>query len=586
MKGIYVEYSSKELVGNILTIKLRIKNEYGYASNVKALFNRYGQKPGEDGTVLFVYDDRESDEKYSVFYGKVVFNTPGYRTFYITLNINGEKKAIKYSSKEKAPVIDDGSNLEFWKCFSYYSSFKTPSWVKGEIMYQIFVDTFHCKDPPESVRNKIVSWDKFPKWRPDPDGVYRNDQYYGGNIKGIISKLPYIKSLGVTIIYLTPIFKGGSSNRYDTVDYDSIDEMVGTWEDMAELKQKANSMGIKIVQDVVFNHASSENSLIVSNPRLFTNGYWWGYKNLREFNKNNPEYFKMLEKWITKYCRYFDGFRFDVADELPDNVLRFIRTVAKKHDTYIYLLGEVWKNAITGDYRGFFHGDELDGVMNYQFTNAIYRFVRWKRFDYFMGILNEIKNLYPSEALDVSPIFLSSHDIPRIPNILVGDFMKEDPSFENVWSMEQDAFWYTNGKFDTLKFRSWESDNDKIVGKNLILAKKLKKSAVFLQYTLPGLPAVFAGDEMGVMGYKDPFNRKPMPWNNIDDEELNFYIKMGEFRNSNRDIFANSENFVPDQFIDRNGVWHFRRDNMAFAVNTNNWNCSARRNGKVELYVA
>ncbi len=587
MKGIYLEYTSPVKTGENLNITIRIANKYGYISNVKALFNRYGQKPGEEAIVLFVYNDRESDEQYSVFNGKIRLSQLGYHTFYITLGISGVEKSIKYSSKEKSPVFDNGQpNLEFWKCFSYLDSFKTPEWVKGEIMYQIFVDTYCCKDPPESIKDRIVSWNTFPKWRPDIDGIYRNDQYYGGNIRGIISKLPYIHSLGVTIIYLTPIFKGDSSNRYDIVDYESIDEMIGTWEDVTELKRKANALGIKVIQDVVFNHASSKNSLIKTNPGLFTGGNWWGYENLVEFNKNNPEYFKLLEKWLAKYSKYFDGFRFDVADEIPDNVLRFIRKTAKKYNVNVYLLGEVWKNAVTGDYRGFFYGDELDGVMNYQFTNAIYRFVRWKKFDYFMGILNDIKILYPSEALDVSPIFLSSHDIPRIPNILVGDFMKEDPKYENVWSMEDDGFWYTDGQFDTLKFRSWEVEHDIIPKERLLLAKKRKKAALFLQYTLPGLPAICAGDEMGVMGFKDPFNRKPMPWDNIDYDDLNLYIQLGQFRHSYRDVFADSRNFVPNKVIDMQGIWRYKRDNMDFELNTNNWECKAKVNGKTELYIA
>ena len=585
MKGIYLDYNSPVKTGEELTIKLRIAKDLGYASNVKAYFNRYGQKPGEEATICFLFDDRESDEQFNVFWGKIRFFQPAYHTFYITLNLNGVKENIKYSSKENGPVFEKGeSNLEFWKCFSYLNNFKTPDWVKGGIMYQIFVDTFYCKEPLDSVKNKIVSWDTFPKWRPDSDGVYRNDQYYGGNIKGIISKLSYIKSLGVNIIYLTPIFKGDSSNRYDIVDYESIDEMVGTWEEMAELKQKANSMGIKIIQDVVFNHASSNNPLIKTNPNLFTDGYWWGFKNLREFNKNNPEYFKLLEKWILKYCKYFDGFRLDVADELPDNVLRFIRTVAKKNDVNIYLLGEVWKNAITGDYRGFFYGDELDGVMNYQFTNAIYRFVRWNRFDYFINILNDIKTLYPSEALDVSPIFLSSHDIPRILNILAGDFMKEDPRFENVWDMEQNGIWYENGKFDNFKFRSYQAENDKIIGEKLLLAKKKKKVAVFLQYTMPGVPAMFAGDEMGVMGNKDPFNRKSMPWDKIDEDELNFQIKIGQFRNSYKEIFSDSNNFDSSKSVYKNGIWRYNRANMIFEVDVNNSKCSVKSNGTVKFY--
>ena len=587
MKGIYLEYNSPVKTGEALCIKLRINNRYGFISDVKALFNLYGQEPGKEAIVDLVYDKALSNDEYSTFKATKFFDAPNYHTFYIAVKLNGVWQNIKYSGKENSAVLEseaEEQNLEFWKCFSYLKTFKTPDWIKGGIMYQIFVDTFCCKDPPESVKDKLVAWDTFPKWMPDSDGEYRNDQYYGGNIKGIISKIPHIKSLGVTAIYLTPIFKGGSSNRYDTIDYEEIDEMVGTWEDQAELKSKANAVGIKVIQDVVFNHASSENSLIKKFPELFTAGRWWGYKNLVEFNKANPGYFELLEKWIKKYSKYFDGIRLDVADELPDEVLRFIRSIAKKYDFYI--LGEVWKNAVTGDHRGFMYGNELDGVMNYQFTNAIYRFVRWKNFNYFRGVVNDIKTLYPPEALDVSPIFLSSHDIPRIPNILVGDFMKEDPSFENVWSMEDDLFWFVYGIFDTFKFRKWEVENDKIVGEKLLLAKKMQKVAVFLQYTLPGLPAIFAGDEIGIMGFKDPMNRKTMTWDNFDYDTFNFYIQMGEFRTEHKAIFADSRNFTSPEVVKENEIWQYKRREINCIVDLKKFECMAQINGKSVLRVA
>lgn len=587
MKGIYLEYNSPVKTGEALCIKLRINNRYGFISDVKALFNLYGQEPGKEAIVDLVYDKALSNDEYSTFKATKFFDAPNYHTFYIAVKLNGVWQNIKYSGKENSAVLEseaEEQNLEFWKCFSYLKTFKTPDWVKGGIMYQIFVDTFCCKDPPESVKDKLVAWNTFPKWMPDSDGEYRNDQYYGGNIKGIISKIPHIKSLGVTAIYLTPIFKGGSSNRYDTIDYEEIDEMVGTWEDQAELKSKANAVGIKVIQDVVFNHASSENSLIKKFPELFTAGRWWGYKNLVEFNKANPGYFELLEKWIKKYSKYFDGIRLDVADELPDEVLRFIRSIAKKYDFYI--LGEVWKNAVTGDHRGFLYGNELDGVMNYQFTNAIYRFVRWKNFNYFRGVVNDIKTLYPPEALDVSPIFLSSHDIPRIPNILVGDFMKEDPSFENVWSMEDDLFWFVYGIFDTFKFRKWEVENDKIVGEKLLLAKKMQKVAVFLQYTLPGLPAIFAGDEIGIMGFKDPMNRKTMTWDNFDYDTFNFYIQMGQFRTENKAIFADSRNFTSPEVVKENEIWQYKRREINCIVDLKKFECMAQINGKSVLRVA
>ena len=254
-----------------------------------------------------------------------------------------------------------------------------------------------------------------------------------------------------------------------------------------------------------------------------------------------------------------DGVRLDVADNLWDLTLKFVRVVWGK-----YILGEVWKNAITGDFREFLYGEELDGVMNYQFPNAIYRWIRWGNAENFRRIIQGISRLYPSEALAVSPIFLSSHDIPRIPNILVGEFMKEDTGYENVWDMEKDPFWYDGEEFNTDRFRKWEVDNDNIPEEKAILAKKLQKIAVFFQYFLPGLPSIFAGDEVGVTGFKDPTNRKPFPWNNIDEELYTFYCEIGKFRIEHRKAFSKT-NFTILECDSRKVV--FKRGKLLFIVN-------------------
>lgn len=547
-------------------IKLCLSNKLGFAKDIVAYFNKNGEEPGKEGKSIFEYSADDSTNEYSVFYSKIRFEKIGYKTFYIELNLNDEAKCIKYNSKDEKAIIASKDEYDYWEIFVYYSSFKTPEWIKGGIMYQIYVDTFCSKDLPKKLKNKVVKWNAEPKWRPDEDGKYRNDQFYGGNLKGIISKLPYIKSLNVNVIYLTPIFKSPSSNRYDISDYEMIDEMVGTWKDLDNLHKKANKMGMKIVIDCVFNHSSNENQLFIDKPDIYDwkEKYvepkcWWDYKHLIEFNKFNTEYLDYLSGWLKKYEKYVDGIRLDVADCLPDYTLKHIRKNFGK-----YILGEVWKNAITGDYREFLVGDELDGIMNYQFANAIYRYVRWGNWNNFLQIIEKICKLYPNESLEVSPIFLSSHDIPRIPNILVGDFMKESSNYENVWDMEQDDYWITNDKFDTVKFRTWEMENCQVPDEKLELSNKLMKIAVFLQFTLPGLPSIFAGDEAGVTGFKDPTNRKTFPWDNIDNEKLGFYKEIGEFRKKYKKNFSKSKFRILE--IDENKII-YKRDKLIFVVN-------------------
>ena len=538
---ILVEYQSSLRISDELCIRLQIPNHFGFVKDAKALFNMNGERPGDDGCCYLIYDEQESTDRVSVFKGKTHFANIGYRTFFIKLKLNNDERTLTYDEDKEEVVITKEDIYEFWKVFVYYSAYEPPNWVKGGIMYQIFVDTF-CREGelPEALKDKVVDWGTFPKWQPDSDGVYRNTQFYGGNLKGIIKKLDYIKKLNVTVIYLTPILKSPSSNRYDTEDFEKIDEMVGTWEDLAKLHEEANRRGISIVIDCVFNHSSNQNRMLYECPDMYDwiKKYtkpkcWWGYEHLVEFNKYHEAYFNNLTRWLELYSQHVDGIRLDVADNLPDFVLKYIKRCFKK-----YVLGEVWKNAITGEFRDFLCGDELDGVMNYKFANAIYRYVRWGMHKYFKQIVGGIADLYPPDALAVSPIFLSSHDIPRIPNILVGDHMRADPHFENVWDMEKDNVWFNGAIFDTYRFRKWEVDNDKIPESKKELARELQKIAVFLQYTLPGIPSIFAGDEAGTTGFKDPTNRKSFPWDNIDKIAFKLYETLGEFRISNREIFA------------------------------------------------
>ncbi len=542
---IKVEYITPARMGEEIKLKLTISNELGFISNVKALFNKKYQKPGEDYVATLEYIKEESNEQISIYKSDVKFQTPGYRTFYIEITLNGIVKKIKYNEEKQEAQIDENESDSYWEIFVYEPYLETPTWIKGGIMYQIYVDTFYSDELPEEEKNKTVPWDTLPKWKKEKNGKYTNNQFYGGNLRGIIEKLDYIKSLNVTVLYLTPIFKSLSQNRYDTIDYEEIDEMVGTWEDLKELHEKANAFGISVVIDIVFNHSGRKNKLLTEKPEMYdwVKKYskpkcWWNFQNLPEFNKYSPEYFKCLKKWLTKYEKYMDGIRLDVADNLPDFVLKYIKRYFPK-----YVLGEVWKNAITGDYREFFYGDELDGVMNYQFANAIYRYIRWNKSKYFKDLIENICKLYPSENLDASPIFLSSHDIPRIPNILFGAFMKEDEAYENVWDMEQDDFWDENGAFSSSKFRKWELKHDKIPKEEQEKIFKQEKVAVFMQFTLPGLPSIFSGDEIGTTGFKDPFNRKPFNWNDVGNEIYKFYCSIGKFRNNNKENFMDSKNF-------------------------------------------
>lgn len=569
---ILLEYITSHQLFETQKIKLKLSKRLGRVENVKVFFNKYGQYPGEDGCYEMLYDSHESNKNENVFVAQFQHQTAGYRTFVIALQLNNKRMYVKRDYSTSDPALTDfieDSRYAFWETMPYSLKYDTPDCgLEGGIAYQIYPDTFYCKNLPEEFKDKVVDWDAPPKWWPDEDGEYRNDQYYGGTIEGIIEKLPYIKSLGVTAIYCCPILKSGSSNRYDTVDYFAVDPILGDWGKLKKLHEAANNFEMSLGLDVVINHSSILNGLLKEKPHLYKwkkwlkePECWWGYKHLPEFNQLEREYLEYMGSMLSNLANYCDFFRFDVADNLFSSTIAYLKSRFPK----VIFMGEVWKHAITGEHRSFFNGEELDCVMNYQFPYAIYRYVRWGNFDYFRRIVNSVCELYPEKALKRSPIFMSSHDIPRPMNILTNEYMKEDENFENVWDMEKSPDWFNpDGKFDTYRFRKYEMENIKITGEERILAENLRRIAIFLQYTLPGLPSIFAGDEMGETGLKDPTNKLPLPWDNIDMTSYNFYKNLGIFRIDHRETFKSSDFEILDE---RDGVLVYRHADMLFAVN-------------------
>ncbi len=567
-----IEYITSHQLFEEQKIKLKISKEVEKPENVKVFFNKYGQHPGEDGCYEMIYNSQESNGNDNVFEANFQHQTVGYRTFVIELQLNNKKMYVKRDYSTCEPVITESiedNRYAFWETMPYSLKYDTPdSGLEGGIAYQIYPDSFYKKNLPEEFKDKVVDWSAPPKWWPDEDGEYRNDQYYGGTIEGIIEKLPYIKSLGVTAIYICPILKSGSSNRYDTIDYEMVDPMLGTWDDMARLYKKVHELGMNLGVDVVINHSSILNPLLKKKPHLYKwNDWliepkcWWGYEHLPEFDQSEEEYLKHAKRWLENLSKYCDFFRFDVADSLESSTIRYLKSQLPK----VNFMGEVWKHAVTGEHRTFLNGDELDCVMNYQFAYAIYRYVRWGNGEYFKKLTTNVYELYPERALRRSPIFISSHDIPRPMNILTNEYMKEDESFENVWDMEKSDDWLNpDGSFNTYRFRKYEMENLEITGSQRILAENLRRIAVFLQYTLPGLPSIFAGDEMGVTGLKDPTNKLPLPWDNIDVKSYELYKALGAFRNCYKQIFAYGDYEVLDEV---EGKLLYRRGDMLFAVN-------------------
>ena len=473
---------------------------------------------------------------------------------------------------------------------SYKKGYRTPSFIKGGLIYQIFPDRFCRKEkqknlPPYKVLHE--NWNELPVFEPNENGKIINNDFFGGDFKGITSKLNYIKSLGANVIYLNPIFKAYSNHRYDTGNYMQVDELLGTEKDFETLIKKANEKGIKIILDGVFNHTGDDSiyfnkygrygldgAYINPNSKYkhwfkfinYPNEYesWWGITTLPAVNKNNKDYVNyicgkngVLKKWLGKGV---SGYRLDVVDELPESLVKQIRKSVKSTNKNAIIIGEVWEDATNkiayGVRRKYFQGAELDSVMNYPLKNAIINYATTGDEKLLSYTVKEQIDHHPKMVLDSLMNILSTHDTFRIISAL--------------------ACLNVNGK--TKKELS-----------TLTIPSSIKKEVEFrlkvatlLQYTLYGVPSLYYGDEVGMQGYTDPLNRQTYPWGSEDKEILNWYKKLGALRKKYR-IFKDGE---VNEIYAKTGVYVFSRKNrygkgIIVAINCGKESKEIRFNGQL-----
>jgi glycosidase len=412
----------------------------------------------------------------------------------------------------------------------YNKDFDTPSWFRKSVMYQIFPDRFK-RSGEDTVnagldyhrkKGRLVHehkrWNEEPLYKPLPGEEHYNPcDYYGGTLKGIEESLDYLKSLGVGVIYLNPIFESASNHRYNTADYRNVDPVLGSEEDFSSLFEKAESLGIRIMLDGVFSHTGSDSiyfnrekaydSVGAANSQEspyypwytfehYPDKYksWWGFESLPEVNEHNPDWQlfvitdedSILRHWIRLGCC---GYRLDVADELPDEVLALMYEAAKRQKNDAVMLGEVWEDATTkysyGTHRKYALGGMLDSVMNYPLRNAIVSFLTGQiNARELRSFLVDQATAYPKPMYYALMNLLSSHDIERVRTALSTHI---DPHSLN---REQQA-----------SFRLSDSQNKR--------GAMRQRLASVLQFALPGVPCIYYGDETGMTGFLDPFNRGP-----------------------------------------------------------------------------
>lgn len=408
----------------------------------------------------------------------------------------------------------------------YEREYDTPHFMRHGTMYQIFPDRFYRTRMPEKSRKDMYiheNWNEQPVLIPDEQNSDNSaSDFFGGTLEGIREKLPYLKELGVSVVYLNPVFMSRSNHRYDTSDYTRIDPMLGTNEDMLSLCERAKELGMHIILDGVFSHTGDDSVYFNRHGTFRTKGAWqgtcskyydwytfehypdkyrcwWGFTTLPEINKNNRSYQNymfskngVVRKWIRLGTA---GWRLDVADELPMDFLRKLRRAAKTENPDSIVLGEVWEDASNkvayGEMRCYCTGDTLDSVMNYPLREALMNFLTFKTsaFGLCRLILNQKEN-YPKPFYYSLMNLAGSHDRARAINCLA------EKTFEDVPYTRRRGLELTEEQY------------------RIGAARYAMMIAILC--ALPGTPCVYYGDEIGMQGAPDPFCRGTYEWDGGD----------------------------------------------------------------------
>ena len=509
-------------------------------------------------TVVLAYTRTDGD--FAVFSG--AFSLPKSGVYFYRFEIVMPDGIMHFVGKDEQGKAISGDWLPEWQLSVYDADYRTPDAFKGGVIYHVFVDRFHRIPDGRTPRfGYLKQWNEDVTIA-DADGVYRANDFFGGNLQGIRAKLDYFLSLGVTALYLSPVFEAASNHRYDTADYTRIDPLLGTDEDFRALTEEAKAKGISVILDGVFNHTGADSIYFnkfghypslgayqsVDSPYYnwysfshFPDRYacWWGVTVVPSIRRDALSFQDMIAGEggvIDRWCRLgAAGWRLDVVDELSMPFVKRLRLAAKRNDAL--LIGEVWEDASTtyryGERREYFYGKELDGVMNYPFRTAILHYVLEGDARMFADEIMTIVENYPKPALDCSMTLIGTHDTVRILNRLA--------------PIETPAT-----KWERLHYRMPEDA--------YLESVERVKLAATLQFVLPGIPTIYYGDECGMEGFEDPINRRPYY---VGSESLlAYYRRLGALRRQYRDDFCADTEVYADA-----GVAIIRRGKLTAFVN-------------------
>ena len=421
-----------------------------------------------------------------------------------------------------------------------YDESQFPQWFGSGVAYQIFPDRFHrlsTPDPKGMIGSRWVheDWNEPMVWKPDPDGEVRNRDFFGGSLEGIRSKLDYLQSMGITTLYLCPIFESASNHRYNTADYRKIDPMLGTEEDFRALCDSCHERGMRVILDGVFNHIGSQSLYFNADGFYSTLGAaqskaspwydwfhfktwptdydaWWGIMTLPAVEETNPDYQSFIYGGEDSVVRHWlrcgaDGWRLDVADELPDEFIADLRTAMEETKPDSLLLGEVWEDGTTkiaySKRRKYLLGHETHGLMNYPFRTAALNWLQGGSGEDFCQAIETIRENYPAPAFYSAMNFLGTHDTARVLTLLGTERTPETKEARSTYRLSPAE--YQRG------------------------AARLRVGAALL-YTFPGCPTVYYGDECGAQGFEDPFCRQTYPWGKEDLQLQSWFFTLGRLR--------------------------------------------------------
>ena len=424
----------------------------------------------------------------------------------------------------------------------YDKAERVPTWFGEGVSYQIFPDRFfrtHVPDPAGMVGGRRVhqGWDEEPEYRPDEKGEVRNRDFFGGNLPGITEKLDYLQSLGVETVYLCPIFEAAENHRYGTADYSRIDPMLGTNEDFKTLCEQLHRRGMRLMLDGVFNHTGyvsryfngdgfyPEVGACQSEDSPYRNWFqfktwpkeyesWWGIYSLPAVNEDEPAYRdfifgredSVVRRWLREGA---DGWRLDVADELPDDFVHGIHEAARAEKPDAVVIGEVWQDGTTkiayDVRRKHLLGGHCDGLMNYPFRTALLDYLQGRGAEPFVEQMETLRENYPPFAFYSAMNALGTHDTLRVLTLLGTGGTHAHKSKD-----ERAAYRMTACE------RSYGT--------------RLLKVGAAVLFCFPGSPTIYYGDEAGMEGFEDPFNRRTFPWGREDRELTEWFAALGKLR--------------------------------------------------------